>query len=95
MSFDELARVYVNYIEPSFKAFLLFVVVMAVLAFWAKLKEDDFLDISKEIFEATVHYTYKVVTFCGMAIWFSLRFMGQVMQSISRTIKEFLAGRSK
>lgn len=94
MSVDELARLYVNYIEPSFKAFLMFVIVMAVLAFWAKLKDNDFLDISKEIFEVTIEYTYKIIVGTGMAVWFILRFMGQAMQAIGKTINEFFTSRS-
>ena len=94
MSLDEIARIYVNYIEPSFKAFLMFVVVMAVLAFWAKLKSNDFLDISKEIFEATIHYTYKVCMVVGMGTWFALRFIGHAAQVVVRTVGDFFSSRS-
>ena len=93
MSFEELARVYVNYVEPTFKAFLMFVVVTAVLAFWAKVKENDFLDISKEIFEATIHYTYKIVVVCGMGAWFVLRFLGQATQVVIKTVGDFFTAR--
>lgn len=94
MSFAEIARVYVNYIEPSFKAFLMFIVVMAVLAFWAKLKENDFLDISKEIFDGTIHYTYKAIIMVGMGIWFLFRFVGQALQALAQTINDFFSSKN-
>tara|TARA_R110000868_G_scaffold218576_1_gene469009 strand:+ start:153462 stop:153740 length:279 start_codon:yes stop_codon:yes gene_type:complete len=89
----EFAEIYVNYIEPSLKVFLMFMLVMAVLAFWAKVKEGKLLDMASAIFQGTIDYTYKTIFFVGMGIWLFVRSVGRVFNIIFATVRDFFISR--
>ncbi|MAF31713.1 MAG: hypothetical protein CMF60_05860 [Magnetococcales bacterium] len=90
---EEFARLYVNYIEPGLKIFLMFLLVMAVLAFWAKVKEGKLLDMASTVFHGTIDYTYKFFLFTGLGIWFVLRSIGRVFNIIFATVRDFFISR--
>lgn len=89
----EFAILYVNYIEPALKIFVMFLLVMAVLAFWAKVKEGKLLDMASDIFHGTIDYSYKTVFFIGMGIWLTIRAIGRVLHIIFATIRDFFISR--
>jgi hypothetical protein len=90
---EDFARFYVNYIEPGLKIFLMFLLVMAVLAFWSKVKEGKLLDMASTIFHGTIDYTYKFFFFTGLGIWFVLRSIGRVFNIVFATIRDFFISR--
>ncbi len=90
---EEFARLYVNYIEPGLKIFLMFLLVMAGLAFWAKVKEGKLLDMASDIFHGTLDYTYKFFLFTGLGIWFVIRSIGRVFNIVFATVRDFFISR--
>jgi hypothetical protein len=89
----EFAEIYVNYLEPALKVFIMFLLVMAVLAFWAKVKEGKLLDLASNIFHGTIDYSYKTIFFIGMGIWLVLRSIGRVFNIIFATVRDFFISR--
>ena len=89
----EFAELYVNYIEPGLKVFIMFLIVMAILAFWAKVKEGKVLEMASTIFQGTIDYTYKTFFFIGLAIWVVLRSIGRVFNIIFATVRDFFISR--
>lgn len=90
---EDFARFYVNYIEPGLKIFLMFLLVMAVLAFWAKVKEGKLLDMASTIFHGTIDYTYKFFLYTGLAVWLVVRSIGRVFNIIFATVRDFFISR--
>lgn len=90
---EDFARFYVNYVEPGLKIFLMFLLVMAVLAFWSKVKEGKLLDMASTIFHGTIDYTYKFFLFTGLGIWFVLRSIGRIFNIVFATVRDFFISR--
>ena len=86
---QELARVYVNYVEPSLKAFVMFLIVLAVLAFWQKIKTHDILEIADETFRSTLGIMHKLILWTCQVLWTVCMFMGRVLQWSFVAIRDF------
>lgn len=89
----KFAEIYVNYIEPALKVFIMFLVVMAVLAFWAKVKDGKLLDMAGSVFEGTLDYTYKAILYTGLGIWFLIRSIGRIIHVVFATVRDFFISR--
>lgn len=90
---QEFATLYVNYIEPSLKVFIMIVVVLGILAFWAQVKEGKLLDLSTKAFQATLEYSYKAVFLTGLGTWIAIRGIGRGITTVFVSVRDFIASR--
>ena len=90
---QEFAALYVNYIEPSLKVFIMIVVVLAILTFWGQVKDGRLLELSTKAFKATMEYTYKAVFLTGLGSWIFIRGVGRGISKVFVSIRDFIASR--
>ena len=91
---EAIGEIYVFYIVPGFKFFLLIILTLGVFAFWSLIKNKDFLQLASEAFHGLVHYTYITLLGITMGAWFVIRGIGQVFYVIFATVRDFFVPRS-
>ena len=93
MQIEQAAQFYVEYIVPGIKVFLMFMLVMFVLAFWAKAKEGKLIDMAGAIFEGTIHYTYQFFYYTGLGIWMFFVTIFRGIRIVMAIIRDFFMSR--
>jgi hypothetical protein len=94
LSTENIAHIYVNYVEPGAKIFVLFMAVMAVLYFWNFVKDPKKqLDMASQFFHWMIGMMTAIVMGIGVAIYETCRFLWRVLHVIFATLRDFFISR--
>ncbi|MEC9292009.1 MAG: hypothetical protein VX730_06360 [Pseudomonadota bacterium] len=93
MTVEKFAYLYVHYLLPGFKIFVFLLLVLLVLAFWAKAKEGKLMDLPSQIFNGTFSFIYKTCLYIYLAIAFVFGTIMRMFRIIMATLRDFFMSR--
>ncbi len=93
MSIEKFAYLYVHYLLPGFKIFVFFLLVLLVLAFWAKAKEGNLMDLPSQLFNGIFSGAYKGALYLYIAIAFVFGTIMRMFRIVMATLRDFFISR--
>lgn len=93
MSVEDFAHLYVHYLLPGFKVFVFVLLVLLVLAFWAKAKQGNLMDLPSQIFKGTFAFLYGTFMYIYIAVAFVFSTIMRMFRIIMATLRDFFMSR--